>query len=119
MYSTPTCDNKNIVFAWVSGHVGIQENSIVDLAARYALEKTVNKRLVVPCFDFKVLANIHVRKEAIVRQNGKDIQRANYIRFNLKWMIPFLLTVSVAVKRLYWSHCIMVTYFSLISFIER
>ena len=33
--------------AWVPGHVGILENTVVDLAAKSALEGTVSKRLAV------------------------------------------------------------------------
>ena len=35
------CDNKDIVLAWVPGHVGIRGNN-VDLAAKHALEKFIN-----------------------------------------------------------------------------
>ena len=41
-------DNKDLVFAWVPGHVGIRGNGVVDLAAKRALKKPVNKRMVVP-----------------------------------------------------------------------
>ena len=55
------CDNKD-VFAWVPGHVGIWGSSVVDLAAKHALEKSINKKMVVPYSDFKVLTNMHVKK---------------------------------------------------------
>ena len=58
LYSRLICDNKDIVFAWVPGHVGIRRNSVVDLAAKHALEKPVNKRIAVPYSDFKVLDDI-------------------------------------------------------------
>ena len=39
-------------------HVGIRENSVIDLAVKRALEKPVNKRMAVPYSDFKVPSNI-------------------------------------------------------------
>ena len=64
--STPAsfklCDDKDIVFAWVPGHVGIQGNNVVDLAAKHALEKSINRRMAVPYSDFKVLTNVYVKK---------------------------------------------------------
>ena len=57
------CDNKDIVFAWVPGHVGIQGNNVVDLAAKHALEKSINRRMAVPYSDFKVLTNVYVKKQ--------------------------------------------------------
>ena len=62
LYFKLICDNKYIVFAWVPGHVGIQRNSVVDLAAKRALVKPVNKRLAVPYSDFKVLTNMYTEK---------------------------------------------------------
>ena len=56
------CDNKDIVFAWVPGHVGIRGNNVVDLAAKHALEKSINRRMAVPYSDFKVLTNVYVKK---------------------------------------------------------
>ena len=50
------------VFAWVPGHVGIRGNNVVDLSAKHALEKSINRRMAVPYSDFKVLANMYVRK---------------------------------------------------------
>ena len=58
LYFKLMCDNKDIVFAWVPGHVGIQGNNVVDLAAKHALEKSISRRMVVPYSDFKVLTNI-------------------------------------------------------------
>ena len=62
LYFKLMCDNKEIVFAWAPGHVGIQGNSVVDLAAKHALEKSINRRVVVPYSDFKVLSNMYVTK---------------------------------------------------------
>ena len=62
LYSTLICDKKDIIFAWVPGHVGIQGNTVVDLATRHALEKPVNKRLAVPYYNFKVLTNMYTKK---------------------------------------------------------
>ena len=62
VYSRLICDNKDIVFAWVSGHVVIRRNSVVDLEAKRALEKPVNKRMMVPYSDFKVLTNRYTKK---------------------------------------------------------
>ena len=56
------CDNKDIVFAWVPGHVGIRGNNVVDLAAKHGLEKSTNRRMAVPYSDFKVLTNVYVKK---------------------------------------------------------
>ena len=56
------CDNKDIVFAWVPGHVGIRGNNVVDLAAKHALEKSINRRMAVPYSDCKVLTNVYVKK---------------------------------------------------------
>ena len=36
--------------------------TVVDLAAKHALEKPVNKRLAVPYSDFKVLTNMYAKK---------------------------------------------------------
>ena len=55
-------DNKDIVFAWVPGHVGIRGNNVVDLAAKHALEKSISRRMAVPYSDFKVLTNVYVKK---------------------------------------------------------
>ena len=46
------CDNKDLVFALVSGHVGIRGNSVVELAAKRALEKPVKKRRIVHLLFF-------------------------------------------------------------------
>ena len=62
LYIKLICDSKDIVFAWVPGHVGIRENSVADLAAKHALEKPVNKRMAVPYCDFKVLTNMYTKK---------------------------------------------------------
>ena len=56
------CDNKDIVFAWVPGHVGIRGNNVVDLAAKHALEKSINRRMAVPYSDFKMLTNVYVKE---------------------------------------------------------
>ena len=71
------CDNKDIVFTWVPGHVDIRGNNVftwvpghvdirgnnvVDLAAKHALEKSINRRMAVPYSDFKVLTNMYVKK---------------------------------------------------------
>ena len=56
------CGNKDIVFAWVPGQVGIRGNNVVDLAAKHALEKSINRRMAVPYSDFKVLTNVYVKK---------------------------------------------------------
>ena len=62
LYSRFIRDNKDIVFAWVLGHVGIRGNSVVDLAAKHALEKPVSTRLAVPSSHFKVLTNMYTKK---------------------------------------------------------
>ena len=62
LYSTPVCDRKDIVFAWVPGHVGIWGNTVVDLAAKHALEKAANKRMAVPYSDVKVLTSECTKK---------------------------------------------------------
>ena len=54
MYSRLICDGRDIAFAWVPGQVGIRRNSVVDLAAKHALEKTA-----VPYSDFKVLTSMY------------------------------------------------------------
>ena len=46
-YTTLICDDKEVVFVWIPGHGGIQGNIIVDLAARHALEKPIDRRLVI------------------------------------------------------------------------
>ena len=56
-------DNKDIVFAWVPGHVGLWGNSVVDLAVKHAREKPVNKTMAVPYSDFKVLTNMYITPE--------------------------------------------------------
>ena len=56
------CDNKDIVFAWVPGHVGIWGNNVVDLAAKHALEKSINRRMAVLYSDFKVLTSVYLKK---------------------------------------------------------
>ena len=62
LYFKLMCDNKDIVFAWVPGHVGIRGNNVVDLAAKHALEKSISRRMAVPYSDFKVLTNMYVKK---------------------------------------------------------
>ena len=62
LYFTLMCDNKDIVFAWVPGHVGIRGNNVVDLAAKHALKKSINRRMAVPYSDFKVLTSMYVKK---------------------------------------------------------
>ena len=62
LYFKLMCDNKDIIFAWVPGHVGIRGNNVVDLVAKHALEKSINRRMAVPYSDFKVLTNIYVKK---------------------------------------------------------
>ena len=47
LYAKFVCDNIDIVFAWVPGHVDIRANCVVDLAAKHALEKPVNNRMAV------------------------------------------------------------------------
>ena len=54
------CDNKDIVFAWVPGHVGIRGNNVDDLASKHALEKSINSRMAVPYSDFKVPTNVYM-----------------------------------------------------------
>ena len=56
--STLICDRKDIVLAWIPG----QGNTVVDLAAKHALEKPVNKRLAVPYYVFKLLSNYYTKK---------------------------------------------------------
>ena len=110
VYFKLICDNKDIVFAWVPGHVGIRGNSVVDLAPKRALEKPVSKRLAVPYCDFKVLTNMYTKKLWQTEWGRpEDILRINCLRFNPKWMILFRLMVDVAVRKLfygtaYWSH---------------
>ena len=36
--------------------------TVVDLAAKHALEKSTNRRIAVPYSDFKVLTNMYVKK---------------------------------------------------------
>ena len=56
------CDDKDIVFEWVPGHVGIWENNVVDLAAKHALEKSINRRIAVAYSDITALTNMYVKK---------------------------------------------------------
>ena len=51
-----------IVFGWVPGHVGIRGDNVIDLAAKRALEKSINRRMAVPYSDFKVLTNMYIQK---------------------------------------------------------
>ena len=62
LYFKLMCDNKDIVFAWVLGYVGFRGNNVVDLAAKHALEKSINRRMVVPFSDFKAQTNKYVKK---------------------------------------------------------
>ena len=62
LYFKLMCDSKDIVFAWVPGHVGIWGNNVVDLAAKHALGKSINRRMAVRYSDFKVLTNMYVKK---------------------------------------------------------
>ena len=62
LYFKLMCDNKGIVFAWVPGYVGIRGNNVVDLAAKHAPEKSINRSMAVPYSDFKVLTNMYVKK---------------------------------------------------------
>ena len=62
LHSRLVCDNRDIVFAWVPGHVCSGGNSVFGLTAKRALEKPVNKRLAVPYSDFKVLINMYTKK---------------------------------------------------------
>ena len=109
LYFRLFCDNKDIVFAWIPEHVGIQENSVFDLAAKRALEKPVNKRLAVPYSDFKVLTNMYTRK--LWQTDGKDIQRISCIRFNSNWMVPFHRIVDVSMGKPNYADYILVTHF--------
>ena len=61
LYFKLICDNKDIDFAWVPGHVGIRGNNVVDLAAKHALEKSISRKMAVPYSDF-VLTNVYVKK---------------------------------------------------------
>ena len=96
-------------FARVPGHVGIRGSSVVDLAAKLALEKPVKKRLAVPYSVFKVLTNMYTKK--LWQTEWEDIQRISCTRFNPKWMIPFRLMVEVAVRKLHYADCILITRF--------
>ena len=53
------------------------------------------------------------------KQNRKDIQIINCIRWNLMWMIPFRLIVDVAMRKVCSANCILLTHFWLILFIDR
>ena len=53
------------------------------------------------------------------KRNGKDIQRISCIRFNPKWIIPFRLMVDVAVRKLCYADCLLVTLFYSFVLIER
>ena len=65
LYFKLICDNKDIVFAWVPGHVDIWGNNVVDLAAELALEKSINRRMPVPYSDQ------YVCEEAMANGMGK------------------------------------------------
>ena len=58
-------------------------------------------------------ADQYVHKEAVAYGMGK-MSRECFIRFSPKWMIPFRLMVDVAVRKLYYADCILVTHFKLI-----
>ena len=58
LYFKLICDNKDIVFPWLPGHVSIRGNSVVDVAAKRALEK----RMAVLYSYFKVLTNMYTKK---------------------------------------------------------
>ena len=65
LYFKLICDDKNIVFTWVPGHVDIRGNNVVDLAAKLALEKSINRRMAVPYSDQ------YVCEEAMANRMGK------------------------------------------------
>ena len=50
------------------------------------------------------------------KRNGKDIQRISCLRFNPRWMIPFCLMVDIAVRKLFYADCILVTLLKKIHF---
>ena len=106
------CDNKDIIFAWIPGHVGIQGNNVVDLAAKHALEKSISRRMAVPYSDFKVLTNVYVKKLWQTEWERYPENKLN-IRFNPKWMIPFrlMVDVDVDVRKQYYADYILVTLF--------
>ena len=61
LYLRLICDGRD-TFCLGSRVCYHQGNIVVDLAAKQALEKPVNKRLVVPYSDFKVLTNMYTKK---------------------------------------------------------
>ena len=65
LYFKLICDDKDIVFAWVPGHVDTRGNNVVDLAAKPALEKSINRRMPVPYSDQ------YVCEEAMANGMGK------------------------------------------------
>ena len=109
LHSTLICDKKDFIFARVQRYVGMQGNTVVDLAARHALEKRVSMRLAVSYSDFKVLTSMYTK--CCCKRNEKDIQRTSCVRFNPKWIILFRLMVDVAVRKLYYADCVLVTQF--------
>ena len=52
------CESKDLVFAQISGHVGILKNINVDFAAKHVFENPISKRLVILYYDLSVLTNI-------------------------------------------------------------
>ena len=53
---------KTLFLPGFQGMLAFGGNNVVDLAAKHALEKSINRRMAVPYSDFKVLTNVYVKK---------------------------------------------------------
>ena len=109
VYFKLICDNKDIVFAWVLGHVASGERMLLTWQLN-VLRRSLSIR------EWRFLTLILWCRPICIQRscgklNEKDIQRISYIRFNPKWIIPFRLMIDVATRKLYYADCILFTLF--------
>ena len=78
LYRNLSKDGKDIVFIWVSGHVGIRGNSVADSAVKDAFDGDVSVELI-PFSDLKSRANKYIKQ--LWQSEWHEFRTINYIKY--------------------------------------
>lgn len=89
----------DIVFKWLSNHVGNAGNTVADSAAKAALNKSVTS-LIVPCSDYKPIIRYHIKDVEHTSINNLQVKTNSTLDYDV-----FLDGVALAIVDIHINIC--------------